>query len=289
MKKWLTLFLTLPCLLAAGCGGTPEPKEVKYDLIPMVMVDGVLYYDSGYNSTVEGRCGVMDGEITSTVEGWETPTENDQSNFGAGYGYQIGFEEGTIEVSMNGEFRVFEKGSGLGKIRFHDKWFDKGYLSQETLEWLEWYNGLTEEEQLSISAIPSELLPDHEEAETEEAANVLGVTLSAKDVTPTGMTLVCTQSGGAPTGDELLTGQPYSIDVKTESGWADLPAQVEEIVFTMEGWMIPMESSVEWEVSWGYLYGELSPGTYRISKTIMDFRAAGDYDEYTYYAEFVIQ
>ena len=30
----------------------------------MVMVDVKLYYDTGKESTISGRCGVMDGEIT---------------------------------------------------------------------------------------------------------------------------------------------------------------------------------------------------------------------------------
>lgn len=78
----------------------------KWDLIPMVMVDGELYLDTGRESTVEGRCGVMDGEITSTVESWEKPTEDNQSNFGTGYGYQYGVA-GTIEIYMNEKWWVF--------------------------------------------------------------------------------------------------------------------------------------------------------------------------------------
>ena len=44
------------------------------------MVDGKLYYDTGKESTISGRCGVMDGEITSTVDGSEIPTKDNQSN-----------------------------------------------------------------------------------------------------------------------------------------------------------------------------------------------------------------
>lgn len=42
-------------------------------------------------------------------------------------------------------------------IVFHDKVFNKSDLSQETIEWLEWYNGLTDAEQLAVSYIPSDL------------------------------------------------------------------------------------------------------------------------------------
>ena len=42
-------------------------------------------------------------------------------------------------------------------IVFHDKVFNKSDLSEETIEWIENYNRLSEEEQLSISSIPAEL------------------------------------------------------------------------------------------------------------------------------------
>lgn len=69
------------------------------DRIPMVMVDGNLYRSVGEVSDINGRCGVTDGEITSTVDGTEVPSENGQSNFGAGYGYQI-VDEKHIDVYM---------------------------------------------------------------------------------------------------------------------------------------------------------------------------------------------
>ena len=81
--------------------------DVMWDRIPMVRVNGKLYYDTGRESTVSGRCGNMDGEITSTVDGTEIPTEDNQSNFGSGFGYQYGSDD-TIEVHMNEKWFVFE-------------------------------------------------------------------------------------------------------------------------------------------------------------------------------------
>ncbi len=77
------------------------------DKIPMVMVDDVLYVDTGRESTVTARCGTMDGEITSSVDGSEIPSEDGQSNFGSGFGYQYGVRD-TIEVYMNEKWWVFE-------------------------------------------------------------------------------------------------------------------------------------------------------------------------------------
>lgn len=89
-------------------------EEHHWDLIPMVMVDGQLYYDSGRRNNDVGRCGVMDGEITSSVEGWETPAEDNQSNFGSGYGWQWGSVEGEIEVQIEDNWLVFEARPGDG-------------------------------------------------------------------------------------------------------------------------------------------------------------------------------
>lgn len=75
----------------------------------IVMVNGELYQDTGRISTADGRCGNMDGSIDSEVGEDEIPTEDNQSNFGTGYGYQYGPEEGTIEIYLDDEWRVFER------------------------------------------------------------------------------------------------------------------------------------------------------------------------------------
>ncbi len=137
---------------------TPAKREPEWDKIPMVMVDGKLYYDTGKESEIKDRCAMMDGEITSSVDGSETPTADDQSNFGTGYGYQYGTDD-TIELLMNGKWIVFEYRAGDGsQVRFGDRWIDRDSLSEETLEWLDWYNSLSEIDQLAVSAIPAELL-----------------------------------------------------------------------------------------------------------------------------------
>ena len=87
-----------------GNEGNDEPL---WDYPPMVMVNGELYIDTGKKSTVDGRCGNMDGQITSSVPQTEMPTENNQSNFGTGFGYQYGPTEGTIEIYINDTWWVY--------------------------------------------------------------------------------------------------------------------------------------------------------------------------------------
>ena len=73
-----------------------------------IMIDGDLYEDSGEIFS-SGRCGVMDGEIVSSVESGELPSENNQSNFGSGYSYQYGGKENSIDVLIDGKWYSFEK------------------------------------------------------------------------------------------------------------------------------------------------------------------------------------
>lgn len=95
-----------------------EEEQEQWDLVPMVMVDGKLYLDTGMESSVEARCGVTDGEITSSVDGTKKPTKDGESNFGTGYGYQYGPQEGTIEIFMNEKWWVFATEDVRQEIQF---------------------------------------------------------------------------------------------------------------------------------------------------------------------------
>lgn len=134
---------------------------------------------------------------------------------------------------------------------------------------------------------------DKESTETENNQTVeddtWGIQLNATKITPTGMTLVCKQSGGKPTG-ELYTGSYYFLEESINEQWLPVEMLPSEygLVWTDEAWIIPMNDIVEWEVDWELLYGELPDGKYRIGKEIMDFRSAGDYDEKIYYANFEV-
>ncbi len=128
--------------------------------------------------------------------------------------------------------------------------------------------------------------------EDDTDTSFLGITLTAENVTPTGMTIVCTQSGGGGLG-ELNTGSWYRIDKLVDGEWMVVDYVYDgsqgELAWTMEAWLINMGGTTAWDVNWEFLYGELSPGTYRIAKKIMDFHGPGNYTEYLCYAEFVIE
>lgn len=120
-----------------------------------------------------------------------------------------------------------------------------------------------------------------------------GLTLSAKDVSATGLTLVVTQSGGEPTGT-LETGEPYRLIVLVDDSWKTveelpLPEGVDARGWNSIAYLIPMEESTEFEIDWEWMFGKLPKGTYRLVKEFMDFRKTADYDTFEYWVEFEIQ
>ena len=117
-----------------------------------------------------------------------------------------------------------------------------------------------------------------------------GITLKALDVTPTGLTIECTQSGGKKV-HELSTGSYFVIQNLNGGVWEDveyLPHE-EELAWTSEAWIIQKEATGTWEVEWDMIYGELPAGEYRIGKKIINLRGTGASSEGYAFAEFTIQ
>lgn len=124
-----------------------------------------------------------------------------------------------------------------------------------------------------------------------------GVTLSASDVTPEGMTLTISQEGaidvmpigiGSPGSMTLITGRQFWLEQWNGSGWEPVPLQ-SEAIFTTEGLGIPLGDSVSWKVNWKWLYGELPGGTYRMGKHISLTRSVGESEDRTYYVTFEVE
>ena len=92
-------------------GGTYKAEDSTESSIAIapahaVMLEGVIYYDTCTVSGTDAKA-APDGTITSTVDSDSFPTEDGQSNFGTGYAYRYGSENGTLEVQIDGEWWIF--------------------------------------------------------------------------------------------------------------------------------------------------------------------------------------
>ena len=102
-----------------GCGktyynttklNTQEDNKYYYEnLKQLVMVNDELYYNTERENIIPMKCGTMDGEIISMVNQYDIPNANNQSNFGKGYGYQIGSQDGHILLNIDNKWMIFEK------------------------------------------------------------------------------------------------------------------------------------------------------------------------------------
>lgn len=118
-----------------------------------------------------------------------------------------------------------------------------------------------------------------------------GLTLSVKDVTPSGMTLVCTQSGGQFTEEfgSLITGESYYlVKIKNKRGKL-VPTVIKDYGFNAIAYIVPLNTDTEFKIDWEWLYGELKPGTYRLVKGFTEMRENGNHIDAEYWVEFVIE
>lgn len=112
IKNFIKIILCTVCVLVlTSCAVNDSKSELEIDslndLPPMVMIDNELYFDANKQSSTNESVDAADGEITTTVKAGQKPTENNQSNFGAGYKYQYGKTPGTVEIFINGKWWVY--------------------------------------------------------------------------------------------------------------------------------------------------------------------------------------
>ena len=117
----------------------------------------------------------------------------------------------------------------------------------------------------------------------------IALSVSLKDITPTGATFVFDQyDADAPEG-ELVYGAEFVIEVLKNGEWERAPITKEgSYAFILIGYTLPCGEITEFEIDWGWLYGDLEPGEYRIGKGVDDFIESGNSDNYMVYAHFIL-
>lgn len=106
MKKSILILMAAIMVLFTACSKSDtKTGETDKSYPPMVKVDGTTYADTGYENAMV-TCGTADGEIKTTVDGKSMPENDDESNFGTGYGYQV-WENGYINVEIEGRWILF--------------------------------------------------------------------------------------------------------------------------------------------------------------------------------------
>lgn len=248
-------------------------------------------------------------------DGWESDTcPADSGDLCGGiYGirfYPEGVKEGYVELVYTDSFGVCGTGleteettmadmpAGIGTYDNHEYWsfitFQEDYegivaLTYSVEDWWGQYGD-------RVMDIIDTMVFDRSVKEgsayiysAESEVYEIGVQFSLKKISGTGATLVFDQfDAKAPTG-ELNYGDDFVVEIQNNGKWETVPVVLEgEYGFNDIAYRIETEGTTETELNWEWLYGELSPGEYRIGKSVLDCRGSGDFDNYMIYAHFIL-
>lgn len=98
--------------------------------------------------------------------------------------------------------------------------------------------------------------------------NDLGVHFYLKNITPTGATAVFLQYDSEIT-EEISFGEDFKIEVEKDGNWKEADIVVKGAYgFNDIAHLLSIGDMVEAKLDWEWLYGELEPGNYRITKTV---------------------
>lgn len=312
MKKLTAILMCVICLLFAGCQSKPlKPevwsrpetgnfgKQLEKRLLRMFNLDGELYFDTGLVSKTEARCGTLDRKLRKKVELGEVPKQSGTANFECD-GCQI-VTKITCEVPIDGEWVIFKKFENLaGETKnltgFPCCFYIKGRMNNAVID--SELAVLTDDPLITFSDIfepmlSSQYLPDAPKKAVSfdfvQSGDPWGISCSVKNLTNQGMTFLIEQFGGNYDG-ELQTGEWFQIYRMKEDEW--VPAETNPLIdyaFPMVAYSIQKNDITEYNIQWKWLYGELSPGEYRLDKKVMNFRDSGDFDEEIYSIYFTIE
>ena len=89
------------------------------------------------------------------------------------------------------------------------------------------------------------------------------------------------------TDEEILYGTDFHLQKYIGSDWVDVSTLVPNYRFNEGVYSIPAHSSVVTDVKWEWLYSTLTDGEYMLTKTVLDPKEDGTYDQATMYVTFV--
>ena len=127
-----------------------------------------------------------------------------------------------------------------------------------------------ESEKISdMKAQESEKNSDMNESESQD--DTIAVIMSVSNVTPTGLTVHFRQYDKRKN-IKLVYGDDYYLETLNGDTWEEVPRIIEERGNEEVGFInMPEEGESELEINWERLYGRLTPGTYRITMSMMDW------------------
>lgn len=205
MNKKLLILLSAGIVLCTGCASSsaaPEENrnrtaaasfrteasreesspETASQEKQMIFIDGKTMISTDRIAVTEDRLPISadtrrpDGSITELVPESERPGQNGQANFSCmGSPYLI-LSDGAAALELEGQYILF---LAEDTVEYEGIYKKKNQVSEDTLEWLNFYYSLTAQERLALSMIPSEFVT---EARTAAIASAVETSSSAETI-----------------------------------------------------------------------------------------------------------
>lgn len=203
MNKKLLILLSTGIVLCTGC--TPlsaAPEENRHTAASfrteasleesssetvsqekqMIFIDGKTMISTGRIAVTEDRLPLSaetrrpDGSITQLVPESEYPRQNEQANFDCQGSPYLILSDGAAALELEGQYMLFLADD---TVEYEGIYKKKNQVSEDTLEWLDFYYSLTAQERLAVSMIPSEFAS---EVRTAAIASAVETSSSAQNV-----------------------------------------------------------------------------------------------------------
>lgn len=297
---------TAPGAVETAISGTSEekstavPETVSVETIENTLVSqGGPYGEISLSIPENWRyetCPMDSGQLVYGLYGIRFYPENVTNGYIA-LGYIDGFgvcgtglaEEQTTIAGHPANIGIYDNHTYWDFIAFRDEYKGVVALTYSVEDWWDIYSDQVLEILDTLSFDPSAREGGAYVYSRESEVDQIGLSFSLKNISPSGATLVLRNyDTNAPTG-QLEYGDDFAIEVQRDGIWEEVPVSLEgNYAFHDVAYTIPAGDSTEQMLDWEWLYGTLAPGTYRIKKRVLDFRATGDYDTYTVYAQFLL-
>lgn len=203
MNKKLLILLSTGIVLCTGCTSlSAAPEENRHTAASfrteasleesssetvsqekqMIFIDGKTMISTGRIAVTEDRLPLSaetrrpDGSITQLVPESEYPRQNEQANFDCQGSPYLILSDGAAALELEGQYMLFLADD---TVEYEGIYKKKNQVSEDTLEWLDFYYSLTAQERLAVSMIPSEFAS---EVRTAAIASAIETSSSAQNV-----------------------------------------------------------------------------------------------------------
>ena len=203
MNKKLLILLSTGIVLCTGCTSlSAAPEENRHTAASfrteasleesssetvsqekqMIFIDGKTMISTGRIAVTEDRLPLSaetrrpDGSITQLVPESEHPRQNEQANFDCQGSPYLILSDGAAALELEGQYMLFLADD---TVEYEGIYKKKNQVSEDTLEWLDFYYSLTAQERLAVSMIPSEFAS---EVRTAAIASAVETSSSAQNV-----------------------------------------------------------------------------------------------------------